>query len=98
MQSLGFVTAVATLALAAAAAAEPPQAPLAGAARGVSWRCEGEACGGGGPRVPSSTDLRQECERVVSVIGPVSEYRSNGRELSAHDVAQCNRRATRPPG
>jgi hypothetical protein len=63
----------------------------------VAWRCAGDQCGGGGPNAPSDAALLRECEQVVSVIGPVSRYQSRGRELSPHDLAQCNRRATRPP-
>jgi hypothetical protein len=98
MQSLGCVTAFATLALGASVPAfAAPQAAFDAPVRAVNWRCEGEACGGGGPNAPSDAALRRECERVVSAIGPVSRYQSRGRELSAHDLAQCNRRATRPP-
>lgn len=77
----------------AASGAEPGGAP----AQAVSWRCEGDQCGGGGPNAPSSSSLMRECVAVVSVIGPVSRYESRGRALSPHELAQCNRRATRTP-
>lgn len=91
MHSLVLIAAAA-IALADAA---PTPAPT-GLPTAAAWRCEGEMCGGG-PRAPSADALLRECEKVVSVIGPVSRYQSRGRELSAHDLAQCNRRATRPP-
>lgn len=95
MQSLGILAAFAGLALATAAAAEP--APSGPPARAVAFRCEGEQCSGAGPNAPSDGALLRECEQVVSVIGPVSRYQSRGRELSARDLAHCNRRATRTP-
>lgn len=80
----------------AAAAAEPGAGE---AARTVSWRCDGDSCAGGAPSGPSDAALFHECVKVVSVVGPLSRYQSHGRELSAHALAQCNRRATRtPPG
>jgi hypothetical protein len=96
MKRLGIAFAFAALGLGGAAAAAPPPASDT-TVRAVAWRCEGEQCGGGGPNAPSDAALLRECEKVVSVVGPVSRYVSRGRELSAHDLAQCNRRATRPP-
>ena len=96
MQSLGVIAALAGLAVAGAAVAA--ESPIPGPpARAVAWRCEGEQCSGGGPNGPSDAALLRECEQVVSVIGPVSRYQSRGRELSAHDLEHCNRRATRAP-
>jgi hypothetical protein len=96
MQSLGVLAALAGLVLAGAASAAEPAASTP-PARAVAWRCEGEQCSGGGPNGPSDAVLLRECEQVVSVIGPVSRYQSRGRELSARDLAHCNRRATRSP-
>jgi hypothetical protein len=95
MQSLGFAGAFAAVAMAGAATS--PISPSDPPATVAAWRCEGDQCGGGGPNGPSAGDLFRECVKVVSVIGPVSRFQSGGRELSAHDLAQCNRRATRPP-
>jgi hypothetical protein len=95
MKRLGIAFALAALGGGVAAAA--PQAGFDAPVRAVTWRCEGEQCAGGGPNAPSDAALLQECEKVVSVVGPVSRYVSRGRELSAHDLTQCNRRATRTP-
>ena len=95
MQNLGLAGVLISMALTGAAAAEPLAA--APTAHAVAWRCDGEQCGGGGANEPSDAALLRECEQVVSVVGPVSRYQSRGRELSAHDLAQCNRRATRAP-
>jgi hypothetical protein len=96
--NLGCVAALASLSLTlglAGAAQADPVASLP--ARAVALQCEGEQCSGGGPHPPTDAALLRECERVVSAIGPVSRYESRGRALSAHDLDQCNRRATRPP-
>ena len=96
MQSFGILVIFAGLTLAAsgvagdAAGATPP-------ARALAFRCEGDQCSGAAPAGPSDGALLRECEQVVSVIGPVSRYQSRGRELSARDLAHCNRRATRTP-
>jgi hypothetical protein len=95
MKSLGIALVFALGLSGAAAAAQAPSSDPS--VHAVSWRCEGEQCGGGGPNAPSDAALQRECAKVVSVVGPVSRYVSRGRELSAHGLEQCNRRATRAP-
>ena len=93
MQSLAVLAAFAATMFATPAEPAPGDPP----ARAVAFRCDGDQCSGGGANGPSDAALLRECEQVVSVIGPVSRYQSGGRELSARDLAHCNRRATRTP-
>ncbi|PZQ63602.1 MAG: hypothetical protein DI570_08375 [Phenylobacterium zucineum] len=69
------------------AATAPQEAVIAG----VPWRCDGEACAGSAARKGNLDGLVRECRKVVSVIGPVSSYRSGGRELSDGQLRACNK-------
>src|SRR5688572_9173116 len=60
----------------------PAYAPQEAVIAGVPWRCEGEACAGSAVRKGNLDGLVRECRKVVAVIGPVSSYRSGGRELT----------------
>ncbi|WP_334165005.1 CC_3452 family protein [Phenylobacterium sp.] len=73
--------------------AQPAAAPQEATIAGVAWRCEGDACKGAAERKANVDGLMRECRKVVAVIGPVSSYRSQGRELSAGQVRACNKGA-----
>lgn len=108
MQNLKFLGAVAALALASGAAyaqtpgftgeatlKAPAAAPQEAQIAGVAWRCEGEQCFGSAVRKTNLDGLIKECRKVVAVIGPVSSYKSRGRELSPGQIRACNRGAIR---
>ena len=69
------------------AATAPQEAVIAG----VPWRCDGEACAGSAARKGNLDGLVRECRKVVAVIGPVSSYRSGGRELTDGQLSACNK-------
>ena len=69
----------------------PASAPQEAVIAGVPWRCEGEACAGHAVRKGNLDGLVRECRKVVAVIGPVSSYRSGGRELTSGQLRACNR-------
>ena len=73
--------------------ATPATAPREAVINGVAWRCEGDQCAGQADRRAGVDGLVRECKRVVAVIGPVSSYKSRGRELSDGQVRACNRGA-----
>jgi hypothetical protein len=73
--------------------AAPAQAPQSATIAGVAWRCEGDQCFGQAARHASVDGLVKECKRVAAVVGPISSYKSRGRELTAGQVRACNRGA-----
>ncbi|MCR5872926.1 hypothetical protein LRS10_01160 [Phenylobacterium sp. J426] len=73
--------------------ASPAQAPPEATINGVAWRCEGDQCSGYAARRAGVDGLVKECKRVAAVVGPVSSYKSRGRELTAGQVRACNRGA-----
>lgn len=105
MQSFRFLGAIAVAAAfvpgAAYARSQPEEAQLRPAAAapqetavaGLAWRCEGDQCLGADRRRSTPDGLLAECRKVTAVVGPVSSYRSRGRELSAVQLRACNRRA-----
>lgn len=52
------------------------------------WKCAGDTCSA---RVSGSKPLFT-CQRVVRKLGPVARFTIPGGELSAAEVAQCNKR------
>lgn len=73
--------------------AAPAQAPQTATIAGVAWRCEGDQCFGQAARRSGVDGLVKECKRVAAVVGPISSYKSRGRELTAGQVRACNRGA-----
>ncbi|WP_183281875.1 CC_3452 family protein [Phenylobacterium zucineum] len=71
----------------------PATAPREATIAGVAWRCEGDQCAGHASRRQGVDGLVKECKRVAAVVGPVSSYKSRGRELTAGQIRACNRGA-----
>ena len=70
--------------------ATPAAAQRENVIAGVAWRCEGDQCQGASARRTNLDGLVRECKKVVAVIGPVSSYRSGGRELDDSQLRACN--------
>lgn len=60
---------------------------------GVSWHCEGDKCVGKAERRNSLDSYMKECRKVAAALGKLTRYSSRGREMSASDLANCNRAA-----
>ncbi|MFZ5719098.1 MAG: CC_3452 family protein [Pseudomonadota bacterium] len=73
----------------------PDATPREAVIEGVAWRCDGDRCAGAAERKGNLDGVVRECRKVVAVIGPVSSYRSGGRELSDGQIRACNRGAVR---
>lgn len=73
----------------------PEQTPREAVIEGVAWRCDGDQCAGAADRKGNLDGVVRECRKVVAVIGPVSSYRSGGRELTDGQVRACNKGAIR---
>ena len=71
------------------AASAPREETIAG----VAWRCEGDACVGAAPRKTNLDGVVRECKKVVAIIGPVSSYKTGGRQLTDGELKACNRGA-----
>lgn len=62
---------------------------------GADWRCDGDTCIGEGKRNGGLDSLMKECRKVAVELGPLTEYRSRGRALSAANIAVCNKLAAK---
>jgi hypothetical protein len=60
---------------------------------GVTWHCEGDKCVGKAARRNSLDSYMKECRKVAAALGKLTRYSSRGREMSAPDLANCNRAA-----
>ena len=64
--------------------------PTTVAVNGVDWRCDGDACAAASDRGPGLDGFMRECRKVVAALGPLTAYSSQGRTMSAGNLAACN--------
>ena len=106
MQNLRLMSAIAATAVLASGAAFAADGPFRGQATlanagsakeatiaGVAWKCEGDSCSGFAERRATLDSHVKECRKVASAFGPLTSYRSRGRELSPGNLSACNRAA-----
>lgn len=106
MQKITVLSAIAAGAVLASSAASAGSLPFRGEAKlanaaatkqanvaGVAWSCEGDTCSASAERYSAVIGQMKECKGVAAAFGPLAAYKSRGRELSAGDLAVCNKAA-----
>ena len=60
---------------------------------GVTWKCEGATCQAFAERHSTLDSQVKECRKVAAALGPLSSYRSRGREMTPGNLNVCNKAA-----